>query len=203
MGTKKQPRTHDPVVDEYSKIAKRYDTKWSFYVKATTRETMLRLSVGPADRVLDVGCGTGVLLAELARAHAHASLAGVDAVNEMLSIARRRLPPAVDLRQGWAQQLPWEDASFDVVVSCNMFHYIRQLRAALAEMARVLRRGGRLVITDWCGDFLACRACDWYLRIFRPAHLKVYRQGECLDLLKEVGHCHATWSATRSIGCGV
>ena len=69
-----------------------------------------------------------------------------------------------------------------------MFHYIRQPLAALREMQRVLRRGGELVITDWCDDYLSCRLCDWYLRLFSPAHVKVYRERDCLRMLKETGH---------------
>jgi ubiquinone/menaquinone biosynthesis C-methylase UbiE len=110
----------------------------------------------------------------------------------MLAVARRKVPANADLRLGWAERLPWDNACFDVVVSCNMFHYIRQPVAALREMARVLRRDGRLVITDWCDDYLACRLCDWYLRLFSPAHFKVYRQSECVSLLKEGGHPEAS-----------
>lgn len=84
--------------------------------------------------------------------------------------------------------MPYDDSSFDVVVSCNMFHYIRQPIVALREMGRVLRVGGELVITDWCDDYLACRVCDWYLRLFSPAHAKVYRERDCLRLLEESGH---------------
>lgn len=190
MNATPPPEKQNPVVDEYSRLAEDYDSKWSFYVDATTRETMARLSVGPTDRVLDVGCGTGALLHQLARIYPQAHLAGVDPVPEMLAVARRRLPPSVDLREGWAERLPFADGSFDVVVSCNMFHYIRKPIAALNEMGRVLRSGGALVITDWCDDYLACRVCDLYLRLFRPAHFKVYREGECLHLLEEAGHTH-------------
>lgn len=184
----RRSQRHDPIVDEYSRIAEHYDARWSFYIEATTRETIARLCVEPTDRVLDVGCGTGALLHELLRTYPQAQLAGVDPVTEMLAVARRRLPSSVDLREGWAERLPWKDASFDIVVSCNVLHYIRQPLAALREMTRVARRGGHIVITDWCDDYFTCRICDWYVRLFSRAHFRVYRESECLNLLKEAGH---------------
>ena len=59
-------------------------------------------------------------------------------------------------------------------------------------MDRVLRPGGRIVITDWCDDYLACRLCNVYLRLMSKAHYKTYRQAECLSLLSEAGHAQAT-----------
>ena len=182
----------EPVVQKYSKEAKRYDEKWSFYVDATTRETMRRLELEGTERILDVGCGTGELLARLAAKHPAAQLAGLDPVAEMLEVARQKLRPGVDLRVGWANELPWPDESFDLVVSCNMFHYITHPVEAVAEMDRVLRPGGRIVITDWCDDYVACRLCNVYLRLMSKAHYKTYRQSECVSLLRKAGHTQAT-----------
>lgn len=191
MDTTDQHKGRDPVVKEYSRLAREYDTRWSFYIEATTSATIGRLSLPPTGRVLDVGCGTGALLQELARKFPQVTLVGVDPVPEMLAVARGRVLPSTELREGWAEELPFEDNDFDVVVSCNMFHYVRQPVSALMEMSRVLRPGGELVITDWCDDYLACRVCDWSLRLFSPAHVKVYRERECLRLLKEAGHPQA------------
>ena len=176
------------MVAEYARLAPEYDAKWSFYVEATARETLARLDLQPSDRLLDVGCGTGALLHRLCGQHPAALLAGVDPVPEMLAVARRRLPPEVLLREGWAERLPFDDDQFDVVLSCNVFHYVRHPVAALREMSRVLRPEGRLVITDWCDDYLACRVCDLYLRLFSPGHFRTYRKRECRNLLLEAGH---------------
>lgn len=182
------PPLRHPVVKEYARLAPEYDARWSSYVEATSRETLARLCLKPADRLLDVGCGTGALLRHLSLAHPTTRMFGVDPVPEMLAVARRRLPPAIQLATGWAEQLPFESEQFDVVVSCNMFHYIRQPMNALREMSRVLRSGGQLVITDWCDDYLVCRVCDLYLRLFSPAHFKMYRRRECMRLLEDTGY---------------
>ncbi|MES1243253.1 MAG: methyltransferase domain-containing protein [Acidobacteriota bacterium] len=176
----------NPVVEEYQRLAPHYDAKWSFYIEATTRETLARLNLQPGERLLDVGCGTGALLQRLSAPGAQ--LAGVDPVPEMLAMARRRLPPEVELRTGWAERLPFDSEQFDVVVSCNAFHYFHEPAATLTEMKRVLAPGGRLILTDWCDDYLACRVCDLYLRLFNRAYAKVYRRQECLRLLQEAGY---------------
>ena len=177
----------DPVVAEYAKAAEHYDEKWAFYVETTTRETLRRLPMTPAARVLDVGCGTGELLRRLRAKYPDAALAGLDPVAEMLAVARDKLSGREDLREGYADSLPWSAGSFDVVVSCNMFHYISHPVEALREMARVLRPGGSIVLTDWCDDYLACRLCNLYLRLTNRAFYKTYRQAECLELLRKAG----------------
>jgi ubiquinone/menaquinone biosynthesis C-methylase UbiE len=181
-------REKDPVVKEYSRLAEVYDKKWSFYIESTTRETIARLSLRPTDRILDIGCGTGYLLHQLSAAFPDEQLSGIDPVPEMLAIARSRLSAAIELHEAWAEHLPFAAEQFDVVVSCNMFHYIDQPIAALREVGRVLRSGGQLIITDWCDDYLACRICGLYLRLFGRAHFKAYREQEFIRLLNEAGY---------------
>lgn len=178
---------YEPLRREYSRIASQYDARWKFYVDASIRGTVRRLHVEPEDRVLDVGCGTGALLEALSLAAPRAQLAGVDLSGDMLKLARHRLGPAIDLEQACAEKLPFGDAAFDVVVSTNVFHFIRHPVAALREMLRVSKPSGRAVITDWCDDYLACRVCDMFLRAFSRAHFRTYGSKECRELFVEAG----------------
>jgi SAM-dependent methyltransferase len=98
--------------------------------------------VGEGTRVLDVGCGTGLTL--VLAAERGAEPAGLDVTPELLAIARERLPGA-DLHEGDMETLPWEDEAFDAVVGVNAFQFAGDLRRALAEAARVVRPGGRVV----------------------------------------------------------
>ncbi len=177
----------DPVQKEYARLAKVYDVKWRFYVEATLKQTLKRIDLRAGECLLDVGCGTGTLLAALEKLNPETHLAGIDPTREMLDIAGRRLSKKVHIGQSWAEELPFADEHFDFVVSCNMFHYIREPLLALKEMMRVLKPTGRLVMTDWCNDYLTCRMLDLFLRIFNKAHFKTYKQSECYQLLLSSG----------------
>jgi SAM-dependent methyltransferase len=100
------------------------------------------------DRVLDVACGTGVLARAAAARVGARGVVGLDANEGMLAVARR-VAPDIDWRQGKAEALTFEDASFDAVVSQFGLMYFMDRRAALQEMLRTLRPGGRLVVAVW------------------------------------------------------
>jgi SAM-dependent methyltransferase len=101
------------------------------------------------DRVLDVGCGTGVLGREaLRRVGEEGQVAGVDLNKGMLAVAART-EPDITWRRGDAASLPFEDASFDVVVSQFALMYFPDRVASLREMWRTLAPGGRLAVAAW------------------------------------------------------
>ena len=113
-----------------------------------------RLPVSAA--VLDVGCGTGRLLDRLGSARPGWSLFGVDRSTGMTSAARR-LRPSLPVVQGTAEALPYEEGSFDAVVTTLSFHHWADKPSALAEVFRVLRPGGVLALTDASVDDLPGR----------------------------------------------
>jgi SAM-dependent methyltransferase len=96
--------------------------------------------------VLDVGCGTGVLMAELARRGAEVT--GVDSSTEMLAEARGRLGADVELRVGSAEALPFPDGRFERAVLRLVVHLVDRGKA-LPELARVLSANGRAVIATF------------------------------------------------------
>ncbi|HLS55432.1 MAG TPA: methyltransferase domain-containing protein [Zeimonas sp.] len=104
---------------------------------------------GEAARILDVGCGTGVLArAAAARLGSAGSTAGVDPNEAMLAVARRTAP-TITWHTGRAEALPWNDASFDVVLCQFGLMFFEDREAGLREMVRVLKPGGRLAVAVW------------------------------------------------------
>jgi ubiquinone/menaquinone biosynthesis C-methylase UbiE len=100
-------------------------------------------------RVVDVACGTGALTIQAARAVAPGGNAvGLDVNPGMLAVARRKAPE-IDWREAPAEAIPLESGEFDAAVSQFGLMFFQDRRAAIREMWRVLRPGGRLVIAVW------------------------------------------------------
>ncbi len=176
----------DAVVRQYARLAPRYDARWSHYVSASVEATLERLP-GLGGPLLDVGCGTGRLLADLRAREPATDAAGVDASLAMLAVARTRLAEAARLVAAPAERLPFAAATFARVVSTSVLHHLADPAAALGEIRRVLRPGGLLLVTDWCDDYLACRLCDRLLRRVSRAHRRVWGRDDCARLLHEAG----------------
>jgi ubiquinone/menaquinone biosynthesis C-methylase UbiE len=104
--------------------------------------------------VVDLGCGTGSLAVSLKQLYAQARIEGLDPDASALAVARRKAARAgvsIVLTQGFADGLPWADASVDHVFCSFMFHHLEESekRATLAEVRRVLTAGGVLHFADF------------------------------------------------------
>jgi ubiquinone/menaquinone biosynthesis C-methylase UbiE len=116
------------------------------------RRTIDLAELQPGETVLDVGCGTGTLLIEAAKRVGPSGTAhGIDRSPEMLAHARRKAAGTnAKFYEGSADSLPFADASFDVVFCTLMLHHLPapMQAATVAEIRRVVRSGGRIVIVD-------------------------------------------------------
>jgi ubiquinone/menaquinone biosynthesis C-methylase UbiE len=122
---------------------------------AMRERTIALARIVPGERVLEVGCGTGeIALRAKARAGPHGSVAGIDPSPEMIAVARQKAARAnldIDYRVASVEALPFADATFDVVISSLMMHHLPDdlKPRTLAEIRRVLKPGGRLLIVDF------------------------------------------------------
>lgn len=172
---------------QYRREADRYDRRWAEYLRGTLPPTLAALGPAPPGFLLDVGCGTGILLQEVARRHPGARVVGVDASPEMLRVARERLGGGVPLLRGNAHCLPLASRSFDAVVTSSALHHWADPEGALGEIARVVRPGGRLVVTDWCADYLPLRVFSSLLRVRDPSHQRSYTVARLRRILESAG----------------
>jgi SAM-dependent methyltransferase len=106
------------------------------------------VDVPPDGRVLDVGCGPGVLTAELVDRYGPDRVDAIDPSAPFVTAARERLP-GVDIREGAAESLPYADASYDAAVAQLVVHFMRDPAQGVAEMVRVTRHGGSLAACVW------------------------------------------------------
>jgi arsenite methyltransferase len=146
-----------------------FDAKQANQVKASymapdmveqRRATRALLALQAGERVLDVGSGPGFLAEEmLAEVGPDGAVHGVDPSESMLAIARGR-EAGVEYAQGDALALPYGDETFDAVVATQVYEYVPDMPAALAEARRVLRPGGRLLILDSDWDSIVWHSSD-------------------------------------------
>jgi SAM-dependent methyltransferase len=132
----------------FSSAAESYDRFMGRYT--TTLAPVLADAAGVTGgmKVLDVGSGPGGLTRELAARVGGENVAAIDPAAQFANACRER-NPGVDARQGVAEALPWEDASFDAPLACLVIGFMEDADQGVREMARVTRAGGSVAACMW------------------------------------------------------
>ena len=165
-------------------------------MRATRDDTSHRLLVGhsgagEADRVLDVACGPGFLT--LAFAEKAGSVVGLDATEALLDVARAEASARgiqnVEFQQGDATRVEHPDARFDIVSCRAAFHHFPEPERVLAEMTRVAKPGGRLLVVDMLGssDPEKTARRDELERLCDPTHARCLPEVEFEGLFRDAG----------------
>lgn len=138
------------LIDGYNRSAPVYDQTAGMIYLGALRRFLPRVLIGPAPSVLDVGCGTGINLLEAASVLGPCRrLHGIDLAPRMIDEARRKAAAtgvSAKFEVGDAEHIALDDASFDLVICNSVYHWFPDRSRAVAEMSRVLRPGGQVIL---------------------------------------------------------
>jgi ubiquinone/menaquinone biosynthesis C-methylase UbiE len=184
-----------------------YNQRWHSYLERTLAETLSMLDLaalqtclertGHRPRVLDVACGTGLLLKRLIELIQHLEAYGVDASADMLMQARITLKeyPAVHLTQacwsgGETAGLPYAPETFDVITCMNTLHYIQDPVAALSGLKHLLIPEGSLILEDYArrSPPFPWPLIEWLLHKAEGTYQHAYTLSEAQSLSVQAGY---------------
>lgn len=158
--------------------------------KSFKREVLCAIELSGNERIVDIGCGTGVLMREAGGYHAELEMVGIDPDPEMLRMAARKvsqLKNKIDLIRGFSTQIALPDQSVDVCFSTLTFHHLSrvQKQKTAAEAQRILKDGGKLVVADFRRirfPFLA-----WFFLFENRKYLRENFEGLVYEVLSHGG----------------
>ena len=179
-------------ISKFNSWAKTYDSS-SIHHFFFTRSNKAIVGLLPPTKeisILDVGVGTGILIEQVLLKNKSAHLFGVDIPSEMVKKAKRKFQGKnnVTIVLGSANKLPYKDNSFEFVTCANSFHHHPDSIQSLEEMKRVLKPGGKVILSDGCLDgFL--RQFVFKIENSNNKEGKVYRytKGQTKDLFIQAG----------------
>jgi demethylmenaquinone methyltransferase/2-methoxy-6-polyprenyl-1,4-benzoquinol methylase len=160
-----------PTYDRYASLLSfGQDPRWRRFLVSVT-------DAGATSTVLDVATGTGAVARELI-AQKGCKVVGLDQSPEMLAEGRRRLPDDVTLVEGTAEQLPFDDRSFDALTFTYLLRYVSDPVATLKELARVVRPGGTIASLEFALPRGVWRPLwELYVRVGLPVAGRVISPG--------------------------
>lgn len=184
--------------------AQTYNIRWRTFTERTLEEVLpllerrvfppLLMQRSRPLRILDVACGTGILLKHIAEYIPDAELYGIDASQDMLQQARSRLGglPQVHLKQvevgpGEQTNLPFAPGSFDVITCTNTLHYFTDPGATLRGLGHLLTSPGQIVIEDYVlrGFPFPWKAFEWAIKLYDPQHVQLYTYADAQVLCRQ------------------
>lgn len=176
-------------IEQFDAWASRFDRRLGWAYSRSSRHLLRLLDPPSGSSVLDVGCGTGILLEQLARLDRDLRLFGIDISSAMLEVARAKVTGGLlALQQGSASALPYSSLSFDLVTCTTSFHHYPDFLLALSEMRRVLKPEGQLLLFDPFTDGFARRAiCTALNTVAGEKDTHLFTAEQMNDLFREAG----------------
>lgn len=159
-----------------------------------------RLSHISYHSALDLGCGTGEMIKQILQLDSRKELYGLDISEEMLLVAKNKLPDQVKLLLGDSESLPFQDNTFDVVYCNDSFHHYPAPRNVLREVHRVLKPGGTFLMGDCWQPYIGRVIMNFYMRHSKEGDVKIYSEAEMVSMLSEYFH-DVSWERIGNTAC--
>jgi len=196
-----QDRHQATIVDQFTRQAVPFSTAPGIRDEEALRLVIEAAGAGPADTVLDVACGGGIVVCAFARVVRHAT--GIDLTPAMIDQARRlqaeRGLANVSWHVGDVRPLPFADGAFSIVTSRYAFHHLLDPAGALREMARVCAPGGRVMLIDVAASPDPARAAEFNRmeKLRDPSHARALPLAELTALFAGAGLAAPTLTQYR------
>ena len=170
----------------FDRWSKTYDSsRTRFWMRRFQVPALREIEFRPEIKILDLSCGTGELLQELYnKSKGQIELYGLDISEEMLEMAKKKLPSKITLVQGDVHNLPFKSEKFDYVLCTEAFHHYHSQKQAVSEMKRVLKNNGRMIIVD-VNFFLP--PVHWLFQKWEPGCVKINNKREMRSLFRKNG----------------
>jgi SAM-dependent methyltransferase len=186
-----EPSHRDTILDQFTRQAVPFSTAAGIKDEEALRLLVEFTGAGPEDTVLDVACGSGLVVCAFARVVRHAT--GIDLTPAMIARARaleqERGLGNVTWRLGDVLPLPFGDGSFSIVTSRFAFHHFLDPGAVLAEMKRVSVPGGKVAVVDTDASADPAKAAEFNRmeKLRDPSHVRAMPRAELMELFARVG----------------
>lgn len=176
----------------FDSTAKMYDeSNDGKFVRCMYPEIVRQALAAPGKRILDIGCGNGNVIRLLLKER-QGDYYGVDLSAVMIEEAEKRLPDNVVLRSADVISLPFDDDFFDILICNASFHHYEEPEKAVAEMNRVLKPGGALILGDPTFPLLR-RLFNWLIKWCNSGDFWIYGKKDILPLFKAGGFDILKW----------
>lgn len=176
--------------NDYRRLAAGYDRHWRTFGGQVYDWVMAHWPSAFTDggRVIELGCGTGKMLARLNQQFPHLELTGIDISPDMLAIARRKLlPPAVLIEDDVETDILNVRPPYDAALSLNVLHHLNDPEEHLLTLNSLVRPGGTVFLCDYAVDTRRLRFMEAAWTLLHPAHHRAYSQEKLKEMVAAAG----------------